>query len=281
MTPREVAVDETTGEDGRWRVRLLGPGNRPLPGVGFSRNGVPFATTDPRGEAWFPAPPAGQSLQLRDSLAGRWHLVTGPETVLRIDGLLPLRCYWFDANTGVALEGRLRGIRTRYGHSATDTRDGLCQVHAAGTERWIRTTLLLDPPEGWTTDRGLEARLDTRASAFADRLLREIPLVPDLPFRLLVRDRDGAPVRGAEVDSVHLEGIPIAVLAEPTAEDGSTAIRGIPFRPGAWMWIQVSAGDRSESGLAVTPDSPAPLTVTIKLSGDDSTNEIDEELEFE
>ena len=259
-----------TPPEGLLRVRVVGPGNRPIEGVVLTTRSSRIYRTDSDGRA--SVEPEEPPQEVREVLTPRWHPLPTGETVIRIEHLLPLRVDYLDARTGLAVDGGPPKLLTDRGGVIPADDAGVLNIPSEPgpvTKLW---EILLDPPAGLTGPKGLAERVWSAISVRASSLRLPVALIPEQPLKIRVVGPDGRPVAGAHIE---VELFHQAIRVEPrlTDELGIATLRGVPHHPGQQLWVRAHRGDLEETVGLCMEKSPVLQRLRIELTENEFVEE--------
>jgi hypothetical protein len=178
--------------------------------------------------------------------------VLEPPEQIRLD----LEVGFHEAATGVPLEGHWA--------PADESRErGIALV---GEERRFDRWIEIYTVDGWTARHGVRVRVEGRASAFADCLKLQVPLVREARIRLRYHYEHGGGVpRGAIDTCVALYHRGLSVRQSDMDVNGVAWLHGVPFEPGAKIYLNVEHGVHLHSFERSLPDHNRPIEFAIPL----------------
>ncbi len=248
--------DLEPGVSRRLTVRILGPGDGPVPGVALYLDGSASTESqwsDLQGEVHIDVPLATESVRIRlPSLELEPLTLTEDVTELRYDDLLPLEIVFVDQESGYPLAvtphspilfGDAAGARREFVwlSSAPLRRGGLADF-AIG----------LDAPEGYVHPGNASLRRKGRVSRFADRVRATVPIPRELQLRVSVRRADGKAAPRASITTL-LSGVTHPLPRATADHRGEATVRGVPFLRGETLLVTASdAHGRAGSATPVT-----------------------------
>jgi len=247
-----------------WTVTVLDRKGQPLKGISLRANTDRLAVTDAAGRASFARPPRAEWLEVEDSLLGKKHILREPHTRIRLEAALPLEIRFVEAATGKPLEGGSARLEPLFGEPIPSPMS-LAAATLHRRKGASSAVFKLSPPTGFAAERGYRHIVGVEISEFADRLLAEIPLFPELDLSARVLDSEGAPVAGATAGPVQWDESVIHVRAAESDSYGRLRIHGVPFLPESEFTIQFHRGQQMTFVVArIRADEPA-LELTAML----------------
>jgi hypothetical protein len=236
---------------GFWTVVVLGPEERPLPGVRLHdhRDATRFVTTGVDGRAVLTWDAKAETTKV--VLSGRApegeHELRKRETTLRFPDLIPLDVVVIDGVSGYRLSGAQVAFARKTGPAIPFEVDDVLHVLAPSPlsrGKQAKFSIQVTPPRGYVVERQYGLRVFTTLSRFAKRVYFPVVVRPEANVIVAIEEHDGRPYAGARIESVSISNVKVAFKAPPTGANGETMIRGIPAVRGNRLWVSVVADER-------------------------------------
>jgi len=256
-------VDSAAGAASVWEVVVVDGEGRPIRRAPVRGTSGRVAMTDALGRVVLAGPPDARELPV-EVMGGDFVLSESPE-ILRFERTMPVEVELIDATTGAALPAAWAVAR------------GPSHVWRGG---WSSLEVAVAPPEGAGYQAPFVHDAGTSTAAGAHGLRAVVPVRGEKVLELRILDAQGAPVRGAAVETVLLGGEAprFTVAEEPEVEweektgrlvtfrpaeagaDGRIRLRGVPYLQGETVHVVVASEER-RAAASLRLDERLPFAV--------------------
>ena len=274
VTPPVERRAEEDVETTTYVVRVVDQHDRPVPGTSIALgtnlgNDPPAKWTRSDGSASWDVASRAREVTVRSTLFDPV-VLQAPETVVRLDDLLPLEIQFIDQESrspvGVWVQGSPLETDDLLSNRQVTTYEPRAAPIRAGRQADLK--LWFWAPDGYVVVRrpGYSVPRSGFVSRYATSVRTTVPVARELQLRVQVLRHDGSPADGATVTTT-VTGADAASSSDVVGASGENFVAGLPFVRGERLSVQAGddEGRQSPTEEVLLVDSDRELTVTVRL----------------